>query len=177
MLTPENLHPYQRFSSEFIKNHECSMLWVDMGLGKSIITLNAVIDLFDSLHVWGVLVVAPLRVCQSVWRQEAMKWSHTQHLKFSLITGTKQERERALFTKANIYLVNYDNLGWLADELEHRWLSKGRYLPFNMVVWDEVSKLKNTRTRQGVNRGKAALRILPYIHRRIIRCVIGVARE
>lgn len=167
MLTPENLHPYQNFATSHIIEQPHSMLWLEMGLGKTISTLSAIVELQNRLEIWGTLVVAPLRVCQSVWRQEARKWSHTQHLTFSLITGTKRDRQRALFTKADVYLINYDNLEWLTVELEARWLSKGRYLPFNMVVWDEVSKLKNTRIRQGVNRGKAALKILPYIHRRV----------
>lgn len=167
MRTPEMLHGYQQVARQHIVNHPHSMLWLDMGLGKTISTLTAIMDLRDRLEVWGVLIVAPLRVCQSVWRQEAAKWSHTKDLTFSVITGDKKQRERALFTRADIYVVNYDNLGWLMVELEARWLSKGKYLPFNMIVWDEVSKLKNTRVQQGVNRGKAALKMLPYVHRRV----------
>ena len=166
-LLEENLHDYQRYIREKIVYDPHSMQWVPMGLGKTAATLSAILDLFNRMETWGVLVVAPKLVCQSVWRQEAKKWAHTSDLKFSLITGTREERERALFTRADIYLTNYENLRWLFNELQHRWLSKGRYMPFNTVVWDEVSKMKNTRMQQGVARGEAAIKMLPYIHRRI----------
>lgn len=167
MLTPENLHPYQHTTIRHIIESREAMLWMDMGLGKTVSCLTSIIHLQDTLQVWGTLVVAPKRVCESVWRQEARKWSHTQHLTFSLISGSRKERERALFTRADVYLVNYDNLVWLVAELEHRWLKKGKYLPFNMIVWDEVTRLKNTRLRQGVACGKAALKLLPYVNRTV----------
>ncbi len=161
----ENMHDYQRYIREKIVYDPASMQWVDMGLGKSCSTLSAILDLFNKTETWGVLIVAPKLVCASVWRQEAKKWAHTSDLTFSLITGSKAERERALFTRANIYLINYENLVWLVNELQHRWLSNGRYMPFNTVVWDEVSKMKNTRMHQGVARGVAAVKMLPYVHR------------
>ena len=134
-----------------------------MGIGKSIITLTSIVTLLDQFRVYGVLIVAPLRVCQSVWRQEAAKWEHTRHLKFSMITGDETDRVRGLMTPADIYLVNYDNLQWLQQQVEFRFLMKGRRPPFNMLVADEVSKLKNTRVRQGTERGKALLKLLPYL--------------
>jgi SNF2 family DNA or RNA helicase len=164
----EDLHGYQLTAIQHIIDHPHSMLWLDMGLGKTVAALTAILALRDSMNIWGTLIVAPLRVCQSVWRQEAGKWGHTDgQLKYSLVTGSVAERERALFTKADVYLINFANLPWLLKELELRWLSKGRYLPFNQIIWDEISEMKNTRTQQGVERGKAALRMLPYISHRV----------
>jgi len=163
MLNKSDLHDYQINTIEHILAHPQSMLWLDMGLGKTISILTAVDILLDQMKVYGVLVVAPLRVCQTVWRQEAKKWEHTKHLTFSSITGTKDERIRGLMTPADIYLINYDNLAWLQEEIEFRFLRKGKRPPFNMLVPDEISKLKNTRTRQGVARGKAMLKLLPYL--------------
>ena len=167
-LTLNNFHGYQHTATQHMLSHEQSMLWLDMGLGKTASALTATLELCNTMDVWGTLIVAPLRVCQAVWRQEAAKWAHTdQQFKFSLITGNKAERERALFTRADIYLINYEGLPWLLGELERRWLAKGRYLPFNQIIWDEISRMKNTRVREGVERGKAALKMLPYITRRV----------
>lgn len=132
---------------------------------NTVSTLTALVERKGQMRNWGTLIVAPLRVCQQVWRQEAQKWSHVKgRLTFSLLTGPKEERQRALFTRADVYLINYEGLPWLLSELEHRWLRHGLYLPFNAVIWDEVSKMKNTRMRQGVERGKSAIKILPYCH-------------
>ena len=163
MLTPDQLHPYQARSVDHVMTNKQSLLFLDPGLGKTAITLTAIAQLMhDSFEVHGVLVVAPLRVCQAVWKQEAAKWEQSQHLTFSSITGSKDERIRGLMKRANIYLINYDNLQWLQTEVEYRYLSKGKYPPWNMIVFDEVSKLKNTRTRQGTSRGKAALQLRQY---------------
>ena len=106
----------------------------------------------------GVVIVAPIRVIRLVWRQEALKWTHTKHLTFSLLTGTKDQRTRALLRPANIFLVNYENLGWLAETLATYFISKNRPLPFNGLVWDEISKCKNSNTQ----RVKATKKILPH---------------
>jgi len=163
MLTRNQLHPYQQRSVEHVMDNKQSLLFLDPGLGKTAITLTAITQLMhDSFEVYGVLIVAPLRVCQSVWRQEAAKWEQSRHLTFSSITGTPEERIRGLMKRANIYLINYDNLQWLQEQVEYRFLKKGKYPPWNMIVFDEVSKLKNTRTRQGTTRGKAALKLRQY---------------
>ena len=167
-LTINDFHGYQHTATQHMITHPQSMLWLDMGLGKTVSALTAILEQRNRMEVWGTLVVAPLRVVQSVWRQEAHKWAHLEHqYKYSLVAGTKEQRERALFTKADIYLTNFESLPWLLEELERRWLSKGRYLPFNQIVWDEISKMKNTRMKQGVNRGIAALKMLPYITHRV----------
>lgn len=134
------------------------MLWLDMGLGKTSITLTSVAHLIATGFLTGVVIVAPIRVIRLVWRQEALKWTHTKHLTFSLLTGTKDQRTRALLRPANIYLVNYENLGWLAETLVTYFISKNRPLPFNGLVWDEISKCKNSNTQ----RVKATKKILPH---------------
>ena len=167
LLTPDMMHGYQNRSVEFIVDcclrGEGFMLHQDPGLGKTVASLSAIEALkFDAYLVSGVLVIAPLRVVQAVWEQEAAKWSHTKNLTFSRILGDKGSRVRGLCRKADVYLVNYENLVWLQAEVEHRFLSRGKYPPWNMCIMDEISKMKGTRIKQGVKRGVAALKLLQY---------------
>ncbi len=167
-MNPNDLHSYQFRCVDHVIEHNSAALHLDPGLGKTIIVLTAIERLFyDLFCIKGVLVVAPLRVVQSVWRQEAAKWSHTKDLTFSYITGDPSSRIRGLCTKANIYLVNYENLPWLLTEVEHRFLTLGNYPPWDMIVFDESSKMKNTKIKQGVKRGIAALKLLQYAPRRV----------
>ncbi len=124
------------------------MLWLQQGLGKTISTLTAIVDRMRAGQVKKTLIFGPLRVVQSVWRAEARKWSHTRHLRCSVLHGPKDKRTRALFINADIYLCNYEGMSWLAETLDHYYISQGRELPFQMVVYDEVSKLKNSNTRR-----------------------------
>ena len=157
MLTPNLLHDYQKRAV----NHQCtrphSMLWLDMGLGKTIVTLTSIAHLVGTGFLRGVVIVAPIRVIRLVWRQEAAKWEHTKHLRFSMMTGTRDQRTRALLRPADIWLINYENLGWMAEVLDTYFVSKGKPMPFNGVVWDEISKMKNSTT----NRVKAVRKVLP----------------
>lgn len=146
MLTPDLLHIYQQNAVNFQASHPESMLWLDMGLGKTVITLTTIAHLTRSGFLRGTIIVAPIRVCRLVWRQEAAKWAHTNHLTFSMVTGTKDQRTRALLRPADVYLVNYDCLGWLADTLATYFIKKGKPIPFNGLVWDEISKMKNSQT-------------------------------
>ena len=155
MLTPDLLHDYQKKAVNFQCTHPQSMLWLDMGLGKTVITLTSVSHLIRTGFLKGVVIVAPIRVLRLVWRQEAMKWQHTKDLKFSLVTGTKDQRTRALLRPADIYLVNYDVLGWLSETLQTYFVKKDRPMPFNGIIWDEISKMKNSAT----NRVKAFRKI------------------
>lgn len=139
---------YQNRSVEHIKAHSNAMLWLDMGMGKTVATLTAYAELQERFAVSGMLVVAPLRICQSVWRQEAMKWDHLRHLRFSLIHGTAAQRTLALRRRSDIYLINYENLRWLATQIKHLWLRKGEYPPFSMVVYDEVTRMKNSQAKR-----------------------------
>lgn len=158
-LNSEHLHDYQRRAIDFALNKPETMLWVDMGLGKTVIALTAILERINSMEVYGALVVAPKRVCQTVWRQEAQKWCHTAGLTFSLISGNNHQRHRAMRMPADVYLVNYENLIWLVAELSRVFLSKGQYPPFNMIVFDEVSKVKDA----GSKRHKAYRQLMPFI--------------
>lgn len=148
MLTPDLLHEYQKKAVNFQCSHPNSMLWLDMGLGKTVITLTSIAHLLTVGFLRGVIIVAPIRVVRLVWRQEAEKWNHTHQLRFSLVTGTKDQRTRALLRPAEIYLINYENLGWLAETIQTYFVSKNRPMPFNGIVWDEISKMKNSSTNR-----------------------------
>lgn len=167
LLTYSDFHQYQNIAFWHIVNHAQAMLFQDMGLGKTIEVLSAIDHRIDAAQITGVLVVAPKRVCETVWRQEAQKWAHTRWLKFSMILGDEGKRRRALMTPANIYLVNYENLVWLHEEITGRYLNRGKPPPFNMLVLDEISRMKGTRVKQGVKRGLAMLSLLPYFPYRI----------
>jgi SNF2 family DNA or RNA helicase len=160
MRTPENLFPYQHKASFFQVMHPASALWLDMGLGKTVITLNSITQLIGMGYLKAVIIVAPVRVCRLVWKQEAAKWSHTQGLKFSSILGTPDQRGRALMDRsAHVFLINYENLKWLAETLHTHYISKGKELPFDGIVFDEISKCKNSATK----RVAALMKVLPNI--------------
>jgi len=151
VLSREHLHPYQRRSVDFIKDRRRCGLFLDMGLGKSVSTLTAALDLIQSFAVHKVLVVAPLRVANSVWAQEAQKWSHLKALRVSVCTGPSKKRLGALQMDADIYVINRENVEWLVEHYGTRW-------PFDMVVIDESSSFKNASSK----RFKAMRRVLPY---------------
>ena len=168
-LSPEDLYSYQKTAIQHILDHPNAMLWLDMGLGKTVIAETAVNTLaYDTFDVHAALVVAPVRVIQTVWRQESNVWSHLSHLKFSLVHGTPGERRAALRRKADIYLINYENLDWLTGEVEHFWLKRGKYPPFDMLILDESTKVKNP----NATRSKRLLKLRPYFRR-----VIGLTGE
>ena len=148
MLTPNMLHDYQKRLATFQCTHPATMLWVDVGLGKTAITLTSIAHLLSVNFLRAVIIVAPIRVCRLVWRQEATKWTHTKHLRFSMLTGTKDQRTRALMRPADVFLINHENLGWLAEVLHTYYISKKKPLPFNGLVWDEISKMKNSATQR-----------------------------
>ena len=163
MLTKDNLHHYQARTVKHLLAFNQAMVWQDMGMGKTTTTLTTITERIDRMEVYGVLVIGPLRVVQSVWQQEAEKWQHTKHLTFSFVHGNEAEKVRKINMKADVYLVNYEGLGWLSDYLCDEYLAKGKYLPFNMIVVDEVSKLKNV----GTSRHKAYRKICQYAPYRI----------
>jgi SNF2 family DNA or RNA helicase len=158
-----DLYPYQEKAIQHILDRPNAMLWEDVGLGKTAQALTAICELQDRLLIPAALVIAPKRIIQAVWRQEAVKWEHTRHLRFSLVHGSAARRLAALRRRADIYLVNYENLPWLATQIKHLWLRKGHYPPFQMVIYDEVTKLKNSQSK----RAKAWGKILPYFSRRV----------
>lgn len=116
---------------------------IDMGLGKTVIGLTAIADWFRFLVISRpVLVIAPIKVCETVWRQEAKEWSHTQHLTFSLLRGTARDRAFALNRKAHVYLINPEGLKWLFEYLRKDWSF------FDAVVIDESSMFKDNRSQR-----------------------------
>ena len=155
-----DLHEYQNYCVEFLKTHPEAMLIIEMGMGKSISALTAILDLmFDSFDVNKVLIIAPLRVCRSVWPEERDLWEHARFLKMSVMVGSAKQREAALRTPADIYVVNRENLKWLTDYLEKR----GIPWPFDMVVIDELSSFKNHQSQ----RWKALRKVRPQIKRMV----------
>lgn len=141
-------HDYQRFAQQYIVDNPACALFLDLGLGKTVITLTAVAELMhDRFEVGHVLVIAPLRVARDTWPAEAAKWDHLSGLVVSPIVGTARQRREALHRSADVHVINRENLVWLLDELEGRW-------PFDMVVIDELSSFKSRATK----RFKAMLR-------------------
>ena len=148
-------HDFQRYATDFIEDHPISAILLSMGLGKTIITLTAIFNLmFDYFDVGKVLVIAPLRVCTNVWRQEAEKWAHLQGLRISVAVGSERERLAALRAKADVYVLNRENIQWLIDESR---------LPFDydMVVIDELSSFKNHQTK----RFRSLMKVRPKVKR------------
>ncbi len=148
-------HAYQTFATEFIESNAISAVLIACGLGKTIITLTAVNNLlFDSFMVRKVLIIAPLRVARDTWPDEIAKWDHLEMLRASVAVGSTVERLEALETKADLYIVNRENVQWLIEETA---------LPFDydMVVVDELSSFKNHRSL----RFKALMKRRPMIRR------------
>ena len=107
-------HEYQRYAINYIEDHPFAAVLLDMGLGKTSITLTAVADLlFDSFEVHKVLVIAPLRVARDTWSAELQKWDQLHHLTYSVAVGSEVERKAALTKKADIYIINRENVQWL----------------------------------------------------------------
>lgn len=157
MLSLNDLHPYQRRAVQFIIEHPFCALWVDLGLGKTVTTLTATEELINGVGARNVLVIAPLRVANSVWAQEARAWEHTKNLRVSICTGGAREREAALRRDADIYVINRENLVWLVKRYtKHSW-------PFDCVVIDEASSFKSSQTK----RWKALKAVRPFIRRMI----------
>lgn len=141
MLRESDLHDYQqRAVDHILKTPRCGV-FLEMGLGKTASTLTAIQILRKSNGTLRTLVVAPKRVALHTWDSEALKWEHLRDLTFSKVLGTRKQREKALRTPADIYVINVDNIVWLIKEL-------GRSPFFDMVVFDEYSAFKNHGTQR-----------------------------
>ena len=151
MLSRHNLHAYQDRAVSFIKEKERCALFLDLGLGKTTSTLTAASDLIDECAVAKVLVIAPLRVANSVWAQEVSKWKHLNHLRVSVCTGPQKARRAALMRDAEIYTINRENVTWLVQLYGANW-------PFDMVVVDESSSFKSPSAKRFKDLKKA----IPY---------------
>nr|DAP83046.1 MAG TPA: Chromatin remodeling complex ATPase [Caudoviricetes sp.] len=147
--------PYQRYAYNRIIEKPATALMLDMGMGKTVITLTAINDLlYDYFDVTKALVIAPLRVAETTWTDECQQWNHLAGLTISPVIGTLSERVRALKTKADVYTINRENVVWLVDYYGKDW-------PFDMVVIDESSSFKNHQSK----RFKALKRVRPIIKR------------
>ena len=148
-------HEYQIYATEYILTHPIAAVLLDMGLGKSVITLSAIFDLtLDSFLVRKVLVIAPLRVARDTWPAEIEKWDHLKGLNYTVAVGTVAQRKRALMKRAQVYIINRENIEWLISR-------SGISFDFDMVVIDELSSFKSHQAK----RFKSLLKVRPQVKR------------
>jgi SNF2 family DNA or RNA helicase len=136
-MNESNLYPYQQFAVQHVlRNPHCG-LFLEMGLGKTVITLTALNHLmYKTFEIDKALIIAPKRVAESVWPEEIAQWDHLRHLRYTLIAGRASRRLEALRTKADIYIIGRDNVTWLVNNYQSAF-------PFDMVIIDELSSFKS----------------------------------
>lgn len=148
-------HEYQKFATQFILSNPIAAVFLEMGLGKSVITLTALFDLcLDQFLIRKVLVIAPLRVARDTWPLEIEKWNHLDGLTYSVAVGTEGERMSALTKPADVYLINRENVDWLINK-------SGYSFDFDMVVIDELSSFKSYQAK----RFRSLLKVRPKVKR------------
>ena len=136
------LHPYQEHCVNKILDNDNIGLFLDMGLGKTLITLTSINKLkYDRFLVNKVLVIAPKKVAEATWQNEIEKWPELRNLKVSTVLGTEKQRIKALCTTADVYIINRENVVWLVDLYQNKW-------PFDMVVCDEFSSFKSHQAKR-----------------------------
>ena len=146
-------HDYQQYAIDFIASHKTAAVLLDMGLGKTVITLTALNDLlFDRFEISRILVIAPLRVARNTWPQEIGKWEHLKHLRYSVVVGTEKERREALRKQASLYIINRENVPWLVEKTD---------FTYDAIVMDELSSFKNWSSK----RFKALMKVRPLAKR------------
>ena len=146
-------HDYQQYAIDFIESHKTAAVLLDMGLGKTVITLTALNDLlFDYFEISRVLVIAPLRVARNTWPQEIGKWEHLHHIRYSVVVGTEKERLAALRKQASLYIINRENVPWLVEKTD---------FTYDAIVIDELSSFKNWSSK----RFKALMKVRPLAKR------------
>lgn len=149
-------HDYQTYATAFVEEHPVSAVFLDMGLGKSVITLTAIYELcFDCFEVSKVLVIAPLRVARDTWKDEIEKWDHLRGLTYSVAVGTEAERRAALSKKATMYIINRENVQWLVES--------GMPFDYDMVVIDELSSFKSHQAK----RFRSLMKVRPTVKRMV----------
>jgi hypothetical protein len=148
-------HKYQQACIERVVNDMQVGLFLDMGLGKTAIALSAILELkYYRFAIENVLVIAPKKVAESTWLQEAKKWEHTSGLRVVSVMGTATQRQEALCRTADVYVINRENVAWIVGKYSAEW-------PFDMVVIDELSSFKNHQAK----RFKALCHVRKYINR------------
>ena len=146
-------HDYQQYAIDFIESHKTAAVLLDMGLGKTVITLTALNDLlFDHFEISRVLVIAPLRVARNTWPQEIGKWEHLNHIRYSVAVGTEKERRDALRKQTSLYIINRENVPWLVEKTA---------FSYDAIVIDELSSFKNWSSK----RFKALMKVRPLAKR------------
>lgn len=148
-------HSYQQYSIDYILDHPTAALFLDCGLGKTVIALTAIFDLIlDSFQIRKVLIIAPLRVARDTWPAEIEKWDHLKGLAYSIAAGTESERKGALRDKVQVYLINRENVPWLIQD-------SGLPFDFDMIVVDELSSFKSHQAK----RFKSLMKVRPKVKR------------
>lgn len=148
-------HDYQAHTINFIRTHPQAAVFLGMGMGKTIITLTALQQMMlNDFTTIRALIIAPLRVARDTWTNEVEKWDHLKDLRLSVMVGTAAQRTEALYTDADIYVINRENLPWLDKQL-------GKHWPFDTVIIDELSSFKSHKAA----RFKALMRHRPQITR------------
>lgn len=153
-LTRDLLHDYQLSGVKNIIDNPFYALWLDLGCGKTLTSITAVADLSDSMQINKVLIIAPLRVAATTWHKEIERWEHTKHLTYSICIGSQKKRLESLMQNADVYIINRENVKWLVEHYKSKW-------PFDMVIIDEASSFKSTKSQ----RWKALRKVRPYIDR------------
>jgi len=152
-LSINDMHGYQNYCVNFIINNPIASLLLDCGLGKTITALTAVNELmYNSFEISKTLIIAPLRVAMTTWTSEADKWEHLGNLKLSKVLGSVTEREKALNTDADIYIINRENVEWLVNNYD---------FDFDMIIIDELSSFKSHTAK----RFKALRKVRPRVKR------------
>lgn len=147
-------YDYQKYATAFIEKHTEAAIFLDCGLGKTVITLTAIKDLLAKGKVQKVLVIAPLRVGKNTWPDELQKWDHLNGITYAVAIGTLNERKAALKANADVTIINRENVEWLVMKSGHRF-------DFDMVILDELSSFKSYKAR----RFKALMKVRPDIDR------------
>lgn len=148
-------HGYQQYTVNYLMDKPVAAIFLDCGLGKTVITLSAIFDLtLDSFQIRKVLIIAPLRVARDTWPAEVEKWDHLYGLSYATAIGSEAERRAALLHKAQVYLINRENVQWLIEE-------SGLPFDFDMVVVDELSSFKSHQAK----RFKSLMKIRPKVKR------------
>ena len=146
-------HDYQKYATDFILSHPISAILLQMGLGKSVITLTAMKELFERGEISRALVIAPLRVARDTWPEEIRKWDHLQGLTYSVAVGPVEERRAALRREVQIHIINRENIAWMMES--------GLPLNYDMIVVDELSSFKSWQSK----RFRALMRLRPFVSR------------
>ena len=147
-------YEYQEYATRFIQTHEVSAIFLDCGMGKSVITLTAIKRLLAKGKARRVLVVAPLRVAQTTWPDEIQKWDHLKGLTYAVAVGSEEKRKAALAKKEDITIINRENVEWLVAKSGQKWC-------YDTVVLDELSSFKSYQAK----RFKYLLKVRPFVSR------------